>query len=354
MFLLGPRLYARQWRDSTGSELGGAARVAVYRRIWEQAALAIGATFSEGPPGYQRISRQGREARLWRQLVPLDDPVTLRLAGDKPAAHAVLEEADVPVAPYCAVDVGDLAGAEAFVRAHSPSVVKPASSTGAGRGVTPGVATRTDLLRARLAAARYDSERMLLERQASGDEHRILVLDGEPIGAVLRRPPVLIGDGSSTIAELVERENARRREARGCAGLFPLSLDLDALITLGGSGRSFRSVPGSGEAVTLKSATSQGSERDATVVPIADARIAGAVADAARAARAIGGLFLSVELVTPDPALPLHEAGGIVLEVNTTPGIAQHYLVSNPESIEPVAERVLDRLLTGGAAVPCR
>lgn len=344
---LGPRRYLRQARDTTGRSLAGAPRLAVYRSIWDDAARRVGAEVSEEPPGYLTISNGARSVRLWRHLVPVDDPVTLRLAGDKPAAHAVLTEAGLPVPAYGTVAVGALEEAWSFVREHGRVVVKPASSTGAGNGVTGGVETRADLLRARIAAARYDSDRLLLERHASGEEYRVLVLDGDPIGAVLRHPPRVVGDGSSTIAALVDAENERRLEAEGRAGLWSVNLDLDALIALRSQSLSVRSTPAAGRLVTLKSTTSEGSEQDATVVPVDDPRIAGIIRDAARAATAIGARLASVEVVTPDPTLSLADAQGVVIEVNTTPGIAQHYLVRNPDEIAPVAETVLRRLLAG-------
>jgi D-alanine-D-alanine ligase-like ATP-grasp enzyme len=343
---IGPVRYVRQARDGTGSQLAGAPRRALYRRIWDEAAAAVGAEVTEQPPGFLTISNGARSVRLWRHLVPIDDPVTLQLAGDKPAAHAVLTAAGLPVPAYRTLPLGALDEASQFAGEHGRVVVKPASSTGAGRGVTGGVRTRADLLRARIAAARHDSERILLERHAEGEEYRVLVLDGAPIGVVRREPPRLHGDGTSTVAGLVDAENARRRLAEGRAGLWSLHLDLDALIALRGQSLSVRSRPEAGRLVAIKSTTSEGSERDASVVGLDDPAVAGVVGDAARAATAIGAQLASVEMVTPDPARPLAEAGGVVVEVNTTPGIAQHYLVSNPDEIVPVAEAVLRHLVT--------
>jgi D-alanine-D-alanine ligase-like ATP-grasp enzyme len=343
---LGPSRYVKQVRDATGRELAGSPRQAVYRGIWDDAAARIGADVLERPPGFLTISNGTGSIRLWRHLLPVDDPVTLRLAGDKPAAHVVLTEAGLPVPAYRTVAVGALDEASEFVREQGRVVVKPASSTGAGSGVTGGVQTRADLLRARVSAARHDSERLLLERHADGEEYRVLVLDGEPIGVVRREPPRVHGDGASTVAELAEAENARRRRARGRAGLWSVHLDLDALIALRSQSLTIRSRPAAGQLVTLKSTTSEGSERDAAVVALDEPRIAGIVGDAAKAATAIGARLASVEMVTPDPSVPLAEAGGVIVEVNTTPGIAQHYLVSNPDEIVPVAETVLRRLLT--------
>lgn len=342
---LGPRLYWRQARDPTARELAGQGRKSVYGRIWEDAAALIGAQLSENPPGYLELRSGDRSLRLWGSLLPVDDPVTLHLAGDKPAAHAVLTAAGLPVPAYCTTAIADLDAALAFLRDHRRIVVKPASSTGAGRGVTGGIDNRGDLLRARLRAARFDSDRMLLEEHAQGKEYRVLVLDGEAVGVVDRLPPRVGGDGTSTIAALVAGENRRRRAAGGAAGLWPIRLDLDALIALRSQGLTVRSIPAAGKMVSVKSTTSEGSERDATVVRLEDPAVAGVVTDAATAAAALGVRLASVEIVTPDPAVSLTSAGGVVIEVNTTPGLAQHYLVGNPREVVPVAATVLSRLL---------
>ncbi len=344
---LGPRLYRKQAKDSTASKLAGAGRAAVYRRIWEEAAVEVGAELREYPTGYLELSRGNRVVRLWRHLTPVDDPVTLQLAGDKPAAHELLTRAGISVPPHTTVAVSELDAAVGFVRGHERCVVKPASSTGAGNGVTGAVRDRADLLRARLRAARFDSERLLLERQVEGDEYRVLVFDGEVLGVVRRLPPRVTGDDTSSIAELAERENERRRTAVGEAGLWPIRLDLDAVLALREQGLTVRSSPPRGTVVRVKNATSEGSERDATAIAIDDPAVGGIAADAVRAARALGVRLASVELIAPAAANAAPASDGVVLEVNTTPGLAQHYLVANPGATEPVAVKVLRGLFEG-------
>jgi D-alanine-D-alanine ligase-like ATP-grasp enzyme len=345
---LGPRLFLSQRRSATEQLLAGDGRRAVYGRIWEQAADEVGAELEEDPPGYLTLRRAQRRTRVFQQLVPLDDPVVLRLAGDKPVAHQLLARAGVPVPEHRAFRPDDLEGASAFVAANGPCVVKPANASGAGNGVTGGVRTRLHLQRALLRAVRYDPDWMLLERQATGDEYRVLVLDGDPIGIVRRRPPHVRGDGHHTVVELVERENDRRAGRTGEAGLWPLRLDLDAVLALEHQGLGLRSVPAAGRAVKIHHGTSEGSERDATVVDVDDPRVAGARAAAVRAVTALGCELGSVELITPTAEGDLTDAGGVVIEVNTTPGLAQHYLVDNPDEVVPVAAPILQRLLGSG------
>jgi D-alanine-D-alanine ligase-like ATP-grasp enzyme len=342
--LLGPRLMLRQRRDPTSGTLRGAVRERWYRGMWTDAAAAVGARVETGPGDLLTLSRAGRSVRVWGQFVPLDDPVTLRLAGDKPATHELLRRAGLTVPEHVAVPVADASAAARLLDRHERLVVKPAASTGAGQGVTGGVRTVRDLRRALLRAAPHDPRRALAESQSAGQEVRVLVARGEPLAVVRRRTPELVGDGSTTIAGLVHAENRRRREAGGAAGLFPLSFDLDAVLALRDHGLSPRSVPAAGRRVRVKTASSQGSERDATAVPLEDPSVAGVVGDAVRAAAALPASFVSVEFITADPSRSTVEVG-VVLEINTTPGMAQHYVVDNPGTTPDVAGLLLDRLL---------
>jgi hypothetical protein len=342
--LLGPRLWFRQRRDPTGGTLKGAVRGRWYRRMWTDAATLVGARVDEGPGDLLTLTRRSGSVRVWGQFVPLDDPVTLRLAGDKPATHELLRRAGLAVPEHVVVPVADASAAAGMLDRHERLVIKPAASTGAGQGVTGGVRTPRDLRRALLRAGPHDPRRALVESQSAGQEVRVLVAHGEPLAVVRRRAPELAGDGSSSIAELVHAENRRRRGAEGAAGLFALSLDLDAVLALRDEGLSPRSVPAAGQRVRVKTASSQGSERDATAVPVTDPSVQGVVADAARAATALPASFVSVEFITSDPSRSTAEVG-VVLEINTTPGMVQHYVVDNPGETPDVAALLLERLL---------
>ena len=52
-----------------------------------------------------------------------------------------------------------------------------------------------------------------------------------------------------------------------------------------------------------------------------------------------------VDVITPDPSRPLVESGGVINEVNGTPGLHHHYLVADPVAATRVAIPVLERLL---------
>jgi cyanophycin synthetase len=316
-------------RDTEAREVPG--RAALYRSLWEDAAAACGAAVEDRGDGFLAISRAGRRTLVWNNQVPLDNPVTLAFAAHKGASGRALAEAGLPVPEQAGYTVADLGPARRFLEGGASCVVKPGSGTGAGAGVTCGVRTEDDLRRASARASRW-SERLVVEQQAEGREYRVLVLDGQVLGTIVRRPPTLVGDGRSTVAALVAAENRRRVAAEGRAGLWRMALDLDALLDLARQGLAPRAVPAEGTSFTVGVTANENGPADNETVaaPPALARTAAA------AAEALGLRLASVEVVTPDPAVPLPTAGGVVVEVNGTPGLHYHRQVADPSTAADV------------------
>jgi D-alanine-D-alanine ligase-like ATP-grasp enzyme len=297
-------------------------RPAVYAEIWTDAARACGAEAAERDGGTE-LSRGDRRVLVHEEIVPLDDEAAVALSFDKPEVHELLARDGIAVPEHVVVSRRDLGRGEALL----PGVVKPARGTGVGAGITGGVRTAADLRRAALRAARYGDD-LLVERELEGPVYRVLVLDGDVLDVIARRPPELTGDGRSTVLELVQAENARRIEARGHEALWALTIDPDLVLTLARAGLRLESVPDGGRTFAAKSTTNQNSARENESV-----RVDEALLEVSRRAAALVGLRLSgVDLI-----------GDVVLEVNANPGLHHHYVVAG----EPtrVAEPILERLL---------
>ena len=71
-------------------------------------------------------------------------------------------------------------------------------------------------------------------------------------------------------------------------------------------------------------------------------------AEAAEAAVRLRLRLAGVDIVSLDPRRPLRENGGMIIEVNSTPGLAYHYHVRDHPT--PVAVPVLRRLLARSPA----
>jgi hypothetical protein len=183
---------------------------------------------------------------------------------DKRLVHRRLANARLPVLERATFTADDARPALLFLaEADGPCVLKPPSASG-GSGVTCGIRSPKDLRSAARFAGRF-AHTFLIERQLEGSVYRVLVLDGAALDVVRREPPGIVGDGTSTIADLMLREDRRRLAAEGAAGLKPLVLDFDCLFTLRAAELGPRSVLERGRRRIVKCSTSQNAaEENAT------------------------------------------------------------------------------------------
>ena len=308
-----------------------------WRAIWAEAAREAGAELSALGDGAFEIRQGPRTVRVDGSVVGLDTRETLDRAGDKPLTHRLLAEAGLDVPAYRTFTFPDLDEAWAFVQREAPCVVKPARGTAGGRGVTPGIATRREFKRACYAAAIHGDD-LVVEKQHAGEVYRLLYLDGELLDAVRRGCPRVRGDGSSTVRQLIRAENRRRARENSPATTRSIVIDDDCVATVRRGGHTLGSVLGDGVELEVKGTTNDSGVADSESVldEIGPAmRQAGA-----RAAAALGVRLAGVDVIAADPA-----DAGVVLEVNTTPGLQWHYLVRNPDRGRRVAVPVLFTLL---------
>lgn len=322
----------------TAPSVRAAARLrdAFYRQAWQEAAEQCGASVRDLGDNLLEIEWGGARRYVTRNYTPLDDPVTLRVAGHKGIVLEKLAAAGLPVPRHLSFSLAEMDTACRFLKTlNAPGVVKTLSGGSAGRGVVTGVRTHRDLKGAVIAVAGLGN-RLLLEEQIEGDNIRLLYLDGELLDAVQRNPPAVTGDGRSSIRELIAEQNRRRlREGVGLAQV-QLAMDSDVDATLRRQGLSLRAVPPEGRVVAVKTVVNDNRATENTAVRerIGDAL----VAQGRRAAEAIGVRLAGVDVITPDPTTSLDDNGGKILEVNTTPGLYLHYnRVGDPVRVaEPI------------------
>ena len=319
---------------------------AFYRRLWRSTAARLGAVIRDLPGGFLEVRLGQRVTRVKQGRVMLDDLVTLSLAGNKVVVHALLMNERLPVPAHISYTLDKVEKGWDFLKGQGgPCVVKPVCDTGGGHGVTTGVETRWQLSQASALAANWSRE-LLIERQVEGDNYRLLYLDGVLIDALYRGKPTVIGDGRSNIRQLIHRENLKRARSVHTV-LGPITIDLDCRSTLRQAGLSFRFVPAADQKVRVKTATNECSDRDnQTVLKQIGPSL---VREGARAASIVGARLAGVDVITKDPATPL-EGSGVIVEVNTTPGIKHHYMVQNSEQKVEVAVPIMRCLLGLDAA----
>jgi cyanophycin synthetase len=118
-----------------------------------------------------------------------------------------------------------------------------------------------------------------------------------------------------------------------------LRKDLDAETTLDRAGLSLSSVPEDGERVQVKSVINDIEVEDNVgVLRKIDESTKHICVEAAAA---LGTRLVGVDLITTDVSAPLVEIGGVILEVNTAPGLFHH----QHTDVHSLAARILDRCL---------
>lgn len=315
-----------------------------YAAAWREAAGCLDADIHMLGDNVFTIFGHGRSTRVFLNYTELDGPVALRIAGNKPLVHRLLNEKGIPTPSFCEFTPGTIGKAVQFLdlEQHDRCVVKPAAGTGGGQGVTTGVTSARALRRATVRAAGY-SERLVVERQIRGANVRLLFLDGELLDAVERCPPTVSGDGKSSVAQLVHQANSDRLRRGFTMAQSVLRIDQDMRQTLAAQNMTLRSVAARGTAVQLKTVINDNTADDNHSVMN---KLHESVISTARAAADTVGLRLAgIDIVSPDLSLPLADVGGVVLEVNSTPGFHFHY--AQRSSSSRIAIPILAACLNG-------
>jgi cyanophycin synthetase len=283
--------------------------------------------------------------RIRASCSSLTSEIATEIAGDKELTKQLLSNAGLPVPPGRIVTNVQ----EAISAANElglPVVMKPLDGNH-GRGVNVGLSSSSEVEWG-FEQARPHSIYVLVEQQFKGADHRILIIDGKLVAAAKRIPANVIGDGKSTIEELIARKNEdpRRGEGHGSA-LTRITIDDCLLHYIGRSGLTLASVPARGRQIMLlptANLSTGGTATDCTDEIHPDNALI-----ACRAARTIGLDIAGIDFIAPDIRKSVRETGGGIIEVNAGPGFRMHL---HPSQGKPrnVAAPVLDLLYPAGAA----
>ena len=324
------RLSPRVWRMRTS-------RSEFYSDMWRRAVENSGATLTALSDGTTRIERNGTCIDVQNNITSLDSSATRSRAEDKPSIRTLLRASGVPVPEGILIGFGEFAKAVDLLRSSSgPLVVKPGEATSGGAGVTMNV-TEIRQLEVAFAWARSFGPQVAIERQIAGDCYRVLVMDGEVLDTVLRHPPRVIGDGRSTVFQLILCENRFRLEAGAKRAQVLIGFDPDLRNMLATRGFSLSSRPAAGEVIALKGVINDNGGKDN--VPANGTLCAAILQSACTAARIVGARLAGIDIICSDPSLPLESSGGAVVDVHAAPGLYYHY--HRADSSVPIADRVL-------------
>jgi cyanophycin synthetase len=265
-------------------------------------------------------------------------------ADDKLLAMSLLGDAGIPV-PETAAAASAEEALEFHRRTARPLAIKPATGS-LGRGVTLGAGDEAAVRRGFEWAA-MSGGKVIVQPFLPGRTYRLLVIGHKMVAAVRQSPPEIAGDGSSTVAQLVEELNrSPGREVGDKARLTKVEIDEITLRIMAEKGHGEKTVLPRGQVLALKNSGSLklgGEAVDVTDEVHPDNRFL-----AERASRVIGLDVAGIDLVAEDIGRPAMETGGAVIEVNAAPDFRMHLRPTQGDP-RPVAGPFLDLLFPDGA-----
>jgi len=279
------------------------------------------------------------QKRIQATVTSETSSIGVELACDKEDTKYLLEQAEVEVPR------GDIISRESGLEdacryVGYPLVIKPIDGNH-GRGITVDINSYEDALVA-FKIAKEVSRRVIVEKYITGEDYRLLVINNNFVAAAKRTPAHVVGDGKSTIEELVEEVNKDPRRGYGHEKVLTAITINDLTKTIiADAGYTVGSVLKEGERLILKDTANLST--GGTAEDVTDIVHPANVSMAERISKIIDLDICGIDVMTSDISQPLSDTGGAVLEVNAGPGFRMHLA---PTSGLPrnVAAPVVDKL----------
>ncbi len=284
------------------------------------------------------------QKRIQATVTSETSSIGVELACNKEDTKYLLEQAQVPV-PRGEIIRRESSLEETCKYVGFPLVVKPVDGNH-GRGITVNINSYEDALVA-FQAAKNVSNSIIIEKYITGVDYRLLVINHKLVAAALRTPAHVIGDGKSTIQQLIDVVNSDPRRGFGHENVLTKITVND--LTLGlitSKGYTLETVIENGEMLILKDTANLST--GGTAEDVTDFVHPANISMVERISRIIDLDICGVDIMTSDITKPLKETGGAVLEVNAGPGFRMH-LAPAKGLPRNVAGPVIDKLFPTGS-----
>jgi cyanophycin synthetase len=288
---------------------------------------------------YTQLGHGAKQRRFQATVTDSSGIIGYSIADSKEWTKQILDDAGIPVprgqACYSLEEAQSAADWIGW-----PVVTKPLSGNH-GRGVTTDINSTEDL-KSGYEAAYSRHETVLVEGYIKGEDHRILVIGGKLVAAARRRPAHVTGDGTNTIQQLIDIENADPRRGVGHENLLTrIDVDVQTHRMLEQAGLTLDTVLPKGEIAYLKptaNLSTGGTATDLTDEVHPEVRFT-----MERVARLVGLDVIGIDLLAENLFVPLDQQSAGIVEVNAGPGFRMHMSPTHGTP-RPVGEHVVDML----------
>jgi cyanophycin synthetase len=261
-----------------------------------------------------------KQRRIQATMTDRTSALGVEIADEKFRTKELLMRAGIPTPKGAIVESVEEAARLAEDLGY-PVAVKPEVGNH-GKGITARV-SNAEQLAAAFAAACEVHDAVIVEKSLTGFDFRVLVIDGKLVAAALREPAHVVGDGTSSIRQLIDKVNSDPRRGVGHEKMLT-AITVDAMTERLLSFRGFKldeTLPAE-EKLYLKSTgnlSTGGTARDVTDEIHQDVRLM-----CERVARIVGMDCVGIDIVAPGLDQPLSHGSAGIVEVNAAPGFRMH------------------------------
>ena len=279
------------------------------------------------------------QKRIQATVTSETSSIGVEIACDKEDTKYLLEQAEVEV-PRGDIISKERSLEDACRYVGYPLVIKPIDGNH-GRGITVDIQNYEDAVVA-FHAAKEVSRRVIVEKFVTGEDYRLLVINNVLVAAAIRTPAHVVGDGKSTIKELVEKVNEDPRRGYGHENVLTMiTMNNLTQTIIKDAGYTEDSVLKKGDRLILKDTANLST--GGTAEDVTDIVHPANVSMAERISKIIDLDICGIDIMTTDITKPLSETGGAILEVNAGPGFRMH-LAPTTGLPRNVAAPVVDKL----------
>jgi GNAT-family acetyltransferase (TIGR03103 family) len=289
--------------------------------------IHVDVTDAEG--GFFRLTYGGRSVQCRESLSEFTSAVAMSICDNKAVTRRIVAAAGVAVPAQIQRGDGDDAqrAVQAFLAERKALVVKPAQGE-QGKGVAVGLTTMAEVDAAIVKAHEY-SDGVVIEEMVEGSDLRIIVIDYRVVAAAVRMPPRVVGDGRSTIRDLIEAQSRRRASATKGESQIPIDAETERCLARGG--HKLEDMLDEGVEIQVRNTANL--HTGGTIHDVTDELHPRLASAAIAAARAIEIPVVGIDFMVKSPREPDYA----FIEANERPGLANH-------EPQPTAERFIDLL----------
>jgi cyanophycin synthetase len=288
-----------------------------------------------GEGKYRKFIRGSRSSLL--------SSVGTTIAKEKSITREILTKLDLPMAKgriASSVDEGVFLSSEIGF----PLVIKPVSGAH-GKGVKVGIKDKKSL-KMHLKEALKEKDQVIIEKQVLGSDFRILVIDYQFVAAAKRIPANVIGNGESSIKDLINKENKNPERGRGHSKpLTKIEINEELKRVLKSKDLSLKSIPNQGEQVFLRKNANLSTGGEG--IDVTDSVCRENIKIFERIARATDLKTVGIDVMADNLLKPLKSTQGAVLEINASPGLRMHHFPSKGKPRDG-AKKILQMLFPKG------